>query len=218
LQSNDFTVNESIITGESLPADKNNTEKNNIIYQGTTVNTGKCIARVTATGNTTVLGKLGIEVSNAQPVKTLLQLQINRFVSSLALFGLAGFLIIFFVNYLHYREWASSLLFALTLAMSAIPEEIPVAFSSFMALGAHKMSKLGIISRQPQIIENLGAVSVICLDKTGTITENNMQVKAIYDYEKRRQRAVKPVLRDVKIKYDRRKKNDKRQPVRVVDN
>jgi Ca2+-transporting ATPase len=75
------------------------------------------------------------------------------------------------------------LLFALTLAMSVIPEEIPVAFSSFMALGAYKMSRLGIISRQPQIVENLGAVSVICLDKTGTITENKMQVKAVYDFE-----------------------------------
>jgi Ca2+-transporting ATPase len=76
-----------------------------------------------------------------------------------------------------------SLLFALTLAMSAVPEEIPVAFSSFMALGTYKMSKLGIISRKPQIIENLGAVSVICFDKTGTITENKMEVKTIYDYK-----------------------------------
>lgn len=183
LQSNDFTVNESMITGESLPVDKSNTETNNILYQGATVNTGKCIAQVTATGNNTVLGKLGIEVSITQPPKTLLQLQINRFVRSLALFGLAGFVIILFMNYLHYGDWASSLLFALTLAMSAIPEEIPVAFSSFMALGAHKMSRLGIISRQPLVIENLGAVSVICLDKTGTITENKMQVKSIYDYE-----------------------------------
>jgi Ca2+-transporting ATPase len=77
----------------------------------------------------------------------------------------------------------SSLLFALTLAMAVIPEEIPVAFSSFMALGAYHMARLGIISRQPQTIENLGAVSVICLDKTGTITENRMEVKIIYDYK-----------------------------------
>jgi P-type Ca2+ transporter type 2C len=182
LQGNDFTVNESIITGESLPADKHETEGFNILYLGTTINSGKCIARVTATGNKTVLGKLGKAVGGYSPPKTLLQLQINKFVRRLALFGLIGFLIIFFVNYLHHREWATALLFALTLAMSAVPEEIPVAFSSFMALGAYKMSKLGIISRQPQIVENLGAVSVICLDKTGTITENKMQVKTIYDF------------------------------------
>ena len=182
LQENDFTVNESIITGESVAADKLETEGNNILYQGTTINTGKCVARITATGSNTVLGKLGKAVGTYQPPKTPLQLQVNKFVRRLAFFGLTGFLIIFFVNYLHHREWASSLLFALTLAMSAIPEEIPVAFSSFMALGAFKMTRLGIISRQPQIVESLGAVSVICLDKTGTITENSMHVKMMYDY------------------------------------
>ena len=182
LQENDLTVNESIITGESVPADKHETAEHNILYQGTTINSGKCIAQVTAIGNNTILGKLGKAVGTYQPSKTLLQLQINKFVRNLAIFGLIGFFIIFFVNFLHHREWVTSLLFALTLAMSAVPEEIPVAFSSFMALGAYKMSKLGIISRQPQIIENLGAVSIICLDKTGTITENKMQVKTIYDY------------------------------------
>ena len=183
LQGNDFSVNESVITGESLPVDKHESGDHNILYQGSTINTGKCIARVTAIGNETVLGKLGKVVGAYHPAKTLLQLQINQFVRSLALFGLIGFAIIFLVNYLDHHEWVTSLLFALTLAMSAVPEEIPVAFSSFMALGAYKMSKLGIISRQPQVIESLGAVSVICLDKTGTITENKMQVKTIYDYD-----------------------------------
>ena len=68
---------------------------------------------------------------------------------------------------MHSKDVLQSLLLGLTLAMSAVPEEIPVAFSAFMALGAAKMAKLGIITRQPQTIENLGAVSVICLDKTG---------------------------------------------------
>ena len=183
LQENDLTVNESVITGESMPADKHVTPGLNELYQGTTINSGKCMAEVTAIGNNTVLGKLGKAVGMYQPPKTLLQFQINSFVRRLALFGLLGFFIIFLVNYLHYRELAPSLLFALTLAMSAVPEEIPVAFSSFMALGAYKMSRLGIISRQPQVIENLGAVSVICLDKTGTITENKMQVKSVYDHK-----------------------------------
>ena len=183
LQGNDLSVNESIITGESFPVDKHESENDNKLYQGTTINSGKCIAEVTSTGNYTKLGKLGKAVGSYQPPKTILQLQVNAFVRKLALFGLMGFFIIFFVNYLHHREWVTSLIFALTLAMSAVPEEIPVAFSSFMALGAFKMSKLGIISRQPQIVENLGAVTVICLDKTGTITENKMIVKTIYDYE-----------------------------------
>jgi Ca2+-transporting ATPase len=183
IQGNDLSVNESIITGESVPVEKNETEGRNLLYQGSTIESGKCVARVTATGNNTVLGKIGKAIVGYSVPKTLLQLQVNLFVRRLALFGLLAFIIIFGVNYLHYHEFATSLLFALTLAMSAVPEEIPVAFSSFMALGAYKMSKHGIISRQPQIIENLGAVTVICLDKTGTITENKMQVRFMYDYE-----------------------------------
>ncbi|MES1213940.1 MAG: cation-translocating P-type ATPase [Bacteroidota bacterium] len=184
IHSNDLSVNESVITGESLPTEKKEGEDGkDILYQGTTINSGKCFAKVTATGSKTELGKIGRTIETAHSPKTLLQIQVNKFVNKFALFGLAAFVIIFLVNYLHYGELATSLLFALTLAMSVIPEEIPVAFSSFMALGAYKMSKLGIISRQPQIIENLGAVSVICLDKTGTITENKMEVKTICSYD-----------------------------------
>jgi P-type Ca2+ transporter type 2C len=183
LRQNDLTVNESIITGESLPAEKNETAHNNLLYQGTTINSGQSYARVTAIGNNTVLGKLGKDVSTYNSPKTLLQLQVGRFVKRLALFGFTAFVIILILNFIKSQNAFGSLLFALTLAMAVIPEEIPVAFSSFMALGAYHMAKLGIISRQPQTIENLGAVNVICLDKTGTITENSMQVKIIYDYK-----------------------------------
>lgn len=183
LQQNDLTVNESIITGESFPVEKQDPDGNNILYQGTTINSGKCMARVTAIGNQTALGKLGKSIAAYNPPKTLLQQQIGKFVRHLALFGFSAFIIICLVNYLKTDSLVQSLLFGLTLAMAAIPEEIPVAFSSFMALGAFHMSKLGIISRQPQTIENLGAVTVICLDKTGTITENKMEVKMIYDFD-----------------------------------
>lgn len=183
LQANDLSVNESIITGESFPAAKSQLEGENLLYQGTTINSGKCIARVTFIGNQTTLGKLGKVISVYTPSKTLLQKQIGKFVQQLFLFGLSAFIIIWLINYLKSGSLVQSLLFGLTLAMAVIPEEIPVAFSSFMALGAYKMSKLGIISRQPQTIENLGAVTVICLDKTGTITENKMEVKVIYDFK-----------------------------------
>lgn len=182
IQANDLSVDESVVTGESLPVEKTQADGHNSLYQGCTVNSGKCIAVVTATGNNTLLGKIGKSIVGYHQNKTLLQVQVNKLVRKLALFGLLAFVIIFVVNYLHYAEFATSLLFALTLAMSAVPEEIPVAFSSFMALGAYKMSRLGIISRQPQVIENLGAVTVLCLDKTGTITENKMQVKTVYNY------------------------------------
>jgi Ca2+-transporting ATPase len=184
VQENDLSVNESIITGESMPVEKDATAGNNLLYQGSTINTGKCYAVVTATGNNTILGKLGKTVSTIAVSKTLLQNQVNRFVRQLAIFGISAFLVIWLTNYLNNGLPVQSLLFALTLAMAAVPEEIPVAFSSFLALGAWQMSRLGMITRQPQIIENLGAVDVICLDKTGTITENKMAVKTIYDFEK----------------------------------
>ena len=201
LQENDLSVNESIITGESLPVDKYETAGNNLIYQGTTINSGKCYAVVTATGNNTTLGKLGKTITTIAAPKTLLQQQVNRFVRQLAFFGISAFLIIWFINYLKIGMPVQSLLFALTLAMAAVPEEIPVAFSSFMALGAWEMSRLGIISRQPQIIENLGSVNVICLDKTGTITENKMTVKNIYDYGKDALIDVDGKLKDSRILY-----------------
>lgn len=182
LQANDLSINESVITGESLPVEKNSFEGKNNLFQGTTVNSGKCIAEVTATGSQTTLGKLGKSITSYIPPRTLLQQQIGKFVQRLFLFGLIAFIFIWLVNYLETGSVIQGLLYGLTLAMAAVPEEIPVAFSSFMALGAFKMSRLGIISRQPQTIENLGAVTVICLDKTGTITENKMEVKIIYDY------------------------------------
>ena len=182
IRSNDLTVDESIMTGESMPAEKGVALEKNILFQGSTVNSGKCFARITATGNNTRLGKLGKTVATHASPKTLLQVQMNLFIKRLAAFGIAGFLIIFLVNFFNGEGWSMSLIFALTVAMSAVPEEIPVALASFMALGAYKMSRHGIISRQPQIIENVGAVSVVCLDKTGTITENKMSVKSIYSF------------------------------------
>lgn len=184
LRSNDCSINESVVTGESVPVDKSASAGANLLFQGSTVNAGNCLARVTAIGNDTVLGKLGKSLESLTPPKTRLQEQIQRFVRIMALIGMLFFCLIWLVNYLHTREFVESLLLGLTLAMSIIPEEIPVAFSSFMALGAFRMTKLGIITRQPLTIENLGAVSIICLDKTGTITENRMEVRQVYDFDK----------------------------------
>jgi P-type Ca2+ transporter type 2C len=183
MQANDFTINESIITGESLPVNKSSNTADTKLYQGTTINSGWCYARVTAIGNETTLGKLGKSITTFTTSKTLLQKQVSTFVKRMAAFSMVAFLLIWFINYRQTGSLAESLLVGLVLAMSVIPEEIPVAFSSFMALGAFHMAKLGIITRQPATIENLGAVSVICLDKTGTITQNKMAVKLIYDYE-----------------------------------
>lgn len=181
VRANDLTVNESVVTGESFPVFKDGTEGNNQLYQGSMVSSGKCYARVTQTGANTLLGRIGRQTEAVVSAPTLLQEQIGRFVRAMTLFGVVAFAVVLVFGYLRTSDWAQSLLLSLTLAMSAIPEEIPVAFSSFMALGAWRMARLGIVVRQPLTVESLGAVSVICLDKTGTLTENKMTVSAIYD-------------------------------------
>ncbi|SDF67043.1 cation-translocating P-type ATPase [Chitinophaga filiformis] len=181
LNANDLTVNESVITGESFPVEKQAGNKAPL-YQGSTINSGACTAVVTHTGNNTTLGKLGKAITSTPNEKTALQQQTQVFVKQLAFFGVAGFAIVFTVNFIRSGDWTASLLLGLTLAMAAIPEEIPVSFSSFMALGAYYMSRMGIIPRQAQIVENLGAANVLCLDKTGTLTENRMKVVMLYDH------------------------------------
>ena len=190
IRGNDFSVDESLITGEAFPVSKSEVPGENQLYQGSTVNSGQGFAKVTATGGQTVFGQLSTFISEHIEPETTLQKQVARQVRMLAIIGLIAFAIIWLINYLHSGQLIESLLFGLTLALAAIPEEIPVAFTSFMALGAYRMGQQGIITRHSKVLENLGAVSVICLDKTGTITENNMTVTTIYDFDKNKLMSV----------------------------
>ena len=180
VHSNDFSVNESILTGESFTVSKDKGSSDNFIYSGTTVSGGLAIATVTQIGNATKLGKIGKSLESIKEEKTPLELQINRFVKKMVLFGGVIFLIVWCVNYFHSYDLLDSLLKALTLAMSILPEEIPVALSTFMALGAWRLMKLGVVVKQMKTIETLGSATVICTDKTGTITENVMTLARLF--------------------------------------
>ncbi|WP_348824414.1 cation-translocating P-type ATPase [Flavobacterium aestuarii] len=180
IQSNDFSVNESIITGESLAVFKNEKDKNNQVFQGTIVASGLAICRVTAIGSLTQLGTIGKSLDEIAEEKTPLQIQIVNFVTKMSLIGLAVFLLVWAINFYNSKIVLDSLLKALTLAMSIIPEEIPVAFATFMALGAWRLMKMGIIVKQTKTVETLGSATVICTDKTGTITENKMSLAQWY--------------------------------------
>ena len=180
IHSNDFSVNESILTGESLPVYKDSSKDDNIIYQGTTVASGLAIITVTEIGHQTKLGKIGSSLENIREERTPLELQINSFVKKMVIAGTIVFLIVWIINYVHSHHVLDSLLKALTLAMSILPEEIPVAFTSFMALGAWRLMKMGIIVKQMKTVETLGSATVICTDKTGTITENKMSLAKIF--------------------------------------
>jgi P-type Ca2+ transporter type 2C len=180
VHSNDFSVNESILTGESFAVFKDKDQKDNGVFQGTTVASGLAIATITAIGGETKLGKIGKSLESIKEEPTPLELQISNFVKKMAMVGGVVFLIVWAINYFHSYNVMDSLLKALTLAMSILPEEIPVAFTTFMALGAWRLMKLGIVVKQMKTVETLGSATVICTDKTGTITENKMSLAKLF--------------------------------------
>ena len=181
IHAHDFSVNESVLTGESFSVIKNEgAVENNKVFQGTLAVSGLAVFKVTSVGKLTQFGKIGKSLESIKEEKTPLQVQIGKFVRNMAIAGVIVFLIIWAVNYYQTRNILNSLLKGLTLAMSVLPEEIPVAFSTFMALGAWRLSKLGIIVKQTKTVETLGSASVICTDKTGTITQNKMELATIY--------------------------------------
>ncbi len=179
VHSNDFSVNESALTGESMSVFKDIDHPE--IYSGTLTVSGLAIFEVTAIGAETKLGKIGTSILSIKEEKSPLQLQIEKFVKGMAIIGIIVFVMVCGFNYFQTKDIVSSLLNGLTLAMSILPEEIPVAFTTFMALGSWKLLREGIIVKKSSVVETLGSTTVICSDKTGTITENSMKLKAIYD-------------------------------------
>lgn len=181
VQANDCAVNESILTGETFAVNKSIDSDQNKIYRGTLVISGLAIAKVTAIGNLSKLGKIGKSIEDINEEATPLEKQISHFVRNMALVGALIFLIVWGINYQSSNNILNSLLQSLTLAMSILPEEIPVAFTTFMALGAWRLMKMGIVVKQMKTVETLGSASVICTDKTGTLTENKMSIAALFN-------------------------------------
>ncbi|NNG10798.1 MAG: cation-translocating P-type ATPase [Arenibacter sp.] len=180
VHSNDFSVNESLLTGESLSVFKDTGKEDNQVFGGTTVASGLAIATITKIGNNTRLGEIGKSMESIQEEKTPLEQQIASFVKNMSIWGGVIFLLVWAINYYQSGAILDSLLKALTLAMSILPEEIPVAFTTFMALGAWRLMKMGIVVKQMKTVETLGSATVICTDKTGTITQNKMQLAKLF--------------------------------------
>jgi Ca2+-transporting ATPase len=180
LEARDLFINESILTGESFPVHKTGAS-HQYVYKGTLVSSGSALVQVTSVGKDTQFGKIGLSLATVVISKTPLQRQIASFVRNMAIVGSIAFILVFLINYLRSPDLIMSLLAALTLAMSILPEEIPVAFSTFQALGAYRLLRHGIIVKHPQHVETLGSATVICADKTGTITQNLMRIACLYD-------------------------------------
>lgn len=180
IRSNDFSVNESILTGESMNVFKDKEKEHNKVFSGTTVVSGLAIFKVTEIGNETRLGKIGSSLEAITEEKTPLEHQIGSFIKKMVFVGVLVFILVWAINYSRMGNVLGSLLVALTLAMSILPEEIPVAFTTFMALGARRLMKMGIVVKQMKTVETLGSATIICTDKTGTITQNKMELASLY--------------------------------------
>jgi Ca2+-transporting ATPase len=186
VHSNDFSVNEASLTGETFSVLKSQETEDRNVYSGTIVVSGLAVFKVEKIGDATQLGKIGKSIQEIQEERSPLQIQITKFVKWMAVIGVVVFLMVWGYSIWQSGDWMESLLAGLTLAMSILPEEIPVAFTTFMALGAWKLMKEGVIIKRSSVVETLGSTTVICTDKTGTITENSMQLKALFNYKTNR--------------------------------
>ncbi len=189
LQSHDLMADESLLTGESAPVRKRvaddgapagpsrpGGEDQPHIYSGSLIVRGSALARVTQTGPRTVLGGVGRSLAALEREPPRLQAQTKRMV---LLFSVAGvsFSLLTVLLYGHTRgDWLQAALAGIAIGMSMLPSELPVVLAVFMAMGAWRISKAGVLTRRAAAIETLGAATVLCADKTGTLTENRMTI------------------------------------------
>ncbi|WP_413997630.1 cation-translocating P-type ATPase [Flavobacterium sp. W1B] len=182
VHSNDFSVNEASLTGEAYAVFKSEKTDIKTVYSGTLVASGLAIYRVTKIGHHTEIGKLGSSLLDIKETPTPLQTQIKKFVKGMAVVGITIFLLVWAVYFWKTQDILLSLLKGLTLAMSILPEEIPVAFTTFMALGSWRLMKEGVIVKKIRTVETLGGATIICTDKTGTLTKNKMSLQSVYAF------------------------------------
>lgn len=183
LRAMNFQADESLLTGESIPVPKHalpdetpTPEEANRVYSGSLVVDGTGTARVLRTGVATEIGAIGKSLSTIETGKTPLQTQTAILVRWLAVAGLIACLIVVFAFHSLQGGWLPAILAGIALAMSLLPEEFPVVLSVFLALGAKTLSDFGILTRRLSAVESLGTVTTLCVDKTGTITKNQMSV------------------------------------------
>ena len=173
VQSADLAADESLLTGESLPVGK---KAGDLIHSGTLVTTGHGHALVVATGARSELGRIGASLAALDSGKTNLERETARIVKGIAFLAIALSVAMVLYYVATRGDWLAGILAGLTLAMAILPEEFPVVLTVFLALGAWRISRHGVLTRRMPAIETLGAATVLCVDKTGTLTENRMSV------------------------------------------
>ncbi|MBI5055742.1 MAG: cation-translocating P-type ATPase [Nitrospirae bacterium] len=186
-----LSVDESLLTGESVPVSKTSCDGMKemarpggddlpFVFSGTLVVQGFAIAQVKAIGINTELGRIGKALQSIEPEETLLQKETGQLVRNLAIFGLSLCSIVVVVYGLTRANWLNGFLAGITLAMAMLPEEFPVVLTVFLALGAWRISRKRVLTRRVPAVETLGSASVLCVDKTGTLTLNKMTVQKVF--------------------------------------
>jgi Ca2+-transporting ATPase len=166
-------IDESLLTGESLPIEK---PADSPVYSGTLVVRGQGRGVVTASGPRTEFGRIGLSLVDLDIQRTQLQQETGRIVRVVAAFGAGACVVLAVYSAVRLGSWLTGVLAGITLAMAILPEEFPLVLTVFLALGAWRIAHRGVLTRRMPAIETLGAATVLCVDKTGTLTENRMAV------------------------------------------
>jgi Ca2+-transporting ATPase len=190
LSCTNLLVDESLLTGESVPVRKvacqgaaevtrPGGDDLPFVFSGTLVVSGQGFAQAQRTGAQSEIGKIGKSLQSVESEKTPLQKETGRLVFRLAIIGLSVSSIVVIVYGLTRGHWIDALLAGITLGMAVLPEEFPVVLTLFLALGAWRISKVRVLTRQAPTIETIGSTTVLCVDKTGTLTMNRMSVATV---------------------------------------
>lgn len=186
----DLEADESLLTGESVPVRKipgsditktprPGGDDSPNVWSGSLVVRGTGLARVIATGAQTEIGRIGTSLSEVESGPTPLQVQTRHLVRIFATIGISSSVVLAVAYGLIHGKWLAGILAGITLAMATLPEEFPLVLTVFLVLGAWRMSQSKVLTRRSAAIEALGAVTVLCTDKTGTLTANRMTVTTL---------------------------------------
>jgi Ca2+-transporting ATPase len=211
--STHLTIDESLLTGESMPVRKLPLDPSvapdrlarpggndlPLVYSGTLVVQGQGIAEVMATGSQTEMGKIGKALQTLVPEETVLQQETRRMVGKLTGVAIAICIAVVVIYGLTRGDWLHGILAGLALAMAILPNEVPVVLTIFLALGAWRFSLQKVLTRRTPVVETLGSVTVLCVDKTGTLTWNRMSVQQLFVYAQNGDHPPQPQYYDVTL-------------------
>ena len=174
-------VDESVLTGESLPIEK---VRNDTLLAGSTISSGQGFVKVSVTGEATSYGQMAKLIAQSKPPKTPLQITISRLVRVIATGALIFAALVGAVEFVRSDSWTGAVIAAVSLLIAAIPEEFSIVYSLYLSLGAWRMSKESALIRTLPGVETLGSVTVICTDKTGTLTHGTLSVNNLVTTDK----------------------------------